>query len=136
MKSDNLKWLVPLISFVIYECWLYIIYLISYSPHQEMKGLIFGLFLLGYLGIVLVILGYLFIPVTQYFYKKGVDVVSLFIAIICLLPPFLSSCLLFKGRDLGIAFLVFLQILSGFNIPYFLMLILIFKDRRNEISDK
>lgn len=129
MKYDNAKWVVPLVSFALYECWLYIIYLINYSYKDEMKGFVFGLFLFGFLGIAFLILGYLFIPVTQYFYEKGNRVLTIFVSMVCLLPSLAASCLLFKGNVCGKAFLLFLEILSGFNVPYFLMLILIFKDK-------
>jgi len=135
MKHDKSKWLVPLFSFAIYLCWLYILYLIDYNYKGDMKGFVFGMILLGYLGAVLLIIGYLFIPVTQYFYEKGKEVFSIFVAMICLLPSLGGSWLLNKGDDFGKTFLVILMILSGFNIPYFLTLILILKDKSNDVSD-
>lgn len=133
MKYDNSKWLVPLFSFAIYECWQYILYLIDYSYKDDMMEFL-GLLLLGFFGIVLLIAGYFFIPVTQYFYEKGKEVFSIFVAMTCLLPSLAGSWLLGRS-DFGKTFLVILIILSGFNVPYFLTLTLILKDRSNIMSD-
>lgn len=92
MKYDNSKWLIPLFSFAIYECWQYILYLIDYSYKDDMMEFL-GLLLLGFFGIVLLIAGYSFIPVTQYFYEKGKEVFSIFVAMTCLLPSLAGSWL-------------------------------------------
>ena len=134
MKYGHSKWLVPSFSFAIYECWMYILYLIDYSYKDDLITIL-GLLLLGFFGIALLIAGYFFIPITQYFYEKGKEVFSIFVAMICLLPSFAGSLLLTKGDDFGKAFLVILTILSGFNVPYFLTLILILNDKSNDVSD-
>ncbi len=134
MKYDNAKWLVPLFSFVVYLSWVCIMYLIDSNYKSDMTDLFLGMIFYGIFGIAFVMVAYIFIPVTQYFYEKGVAALSVYIAMASLLPSLTCSYFLSNGSDWGKTFLVVLTILSGFNVPYFLTLILILKDRSNNMS--
>lgn len=127
MKYDKIKWLIPIFSLIIYIFWLKVIEVVSFSDRYDMKGLHYGITLFAITGVILMILGYIFIPITQFFLKKGILWLCVYALMVCILPSFIVCSFLFSGNDMYNFFFVYVKLFLGYNIPYFLLLIFVLK---------
>ncbi|HOT14818.1 MAG TPA: hypothetical protein PK252_08665 [Bacteroidales bacterium] len=126
MKYDKIKWVIPILSLIVFVLWLKVIEVVSFSDKYDMKGLHYGIIMFSLVGAVFMLLGYILIPVTHFFLKKGILWVCVYIIMVCILPSLFATFLL-SGNDMFIFFFVCLKLFMGFNLPYFLLLIFVLK---------